>query len=254
MNLIYDFLINLQPHLLILHHSNSAWWSLSRSASSSAGVEADAPCLSQLCPPPPPGPHCHSLPAHPVPYLSHRFVYPWDTPRCRSWRSPPHASPWTHRARRRSGHCTGPLGGASASRSSSGCCSRRSMGCSPVRASAGSRGPPARRTGSCGGCCWTGRAHGGTAGPRMQLQGKNKFLLLEFASCGLHFFECSTSQTTCDQVQLDIQDKVTLSSNLATSLNFLLTPKRSWSTWRKPFNTKETCKLHTCTLILSTFG
>lgn len=178
LTLISDSFINLQLGLLIVQHSNSAWWSLSRLASSSAGVEAAAPCLSQLCPPPPPGPHCHSLPAHPVPHLSHQLVYLWDIPRCRSWRSPPPASPWTPRARRRSGRCTGPLGGAWASRPSSGCCSRRSMGCSPVRASAGSRGPPARRTGSCGGCCWTGRAHGGTTGLRMQLQGEDKFLLL----------------------------------------------------------------------------
>lgn len=163
---------------LIFQRSNSTWWSLSRLAFSSAGVGADVPCLSQLCPLPPLGPHCQSLLAPPVPYPSLQFVYPWDTPHCRSWRNPPPASPGTPRARRRSGRCTGPPGGAWASRSNSGCCNRRPRGCSPARASAGSRGPPARRTGSCGGCCWTGRAHGGTTGPRRQLQGEEKVLLL----------------------------------------------------------------------------
>lgn len=174
------YLSHLPPHLLVFQPSNSTGWSQSRWASSSAGVEADA--HSRLCPPLPPGPHFHSLPAPPVLYPSLRFVYPWDTPHCRSWRSPPRASPWTPRARRRSGRCTGPPGGAWASRSSSGCCSRRPTGCSPARASAGSRDPPARRTGSCGGCCWTGRAHGGTTGLRRQLQGEDKFLHLQIAS------------------------------------------------------------------------
>lgn len=69
----------------------------------------------------------------------------------------------------------------------------------------------------------------------MQLQGEDKFLLLETASCGLHFFECSASQTTCDPVQVDVQDierkakhlMFTLSSNLATPFNFLLPSRRS---------------------------
>lgn len=149
-------------------HPSSAWWSQTCWASSSE-AEANPPHRSYLPPPAPPGPHCLFRLALPAPCPSLQFVYPLDIPRCRSWRSLRRASPWTPLVRSRSGHCTGRLSGAWASRPGSGCCSHRSMGCSPATASAGSRGPPAPHTGSNGGCCWTGQARGGTAGLQMQL-------------------------------------------------------------------------------------
>lgn len=159
---------------LIHHHSNSAWWFQTCWVFSLSGAEADGHPDSQPSPPSPPVPHCLSPFVHPVPYPPLQFVYPLDIPRCRSWRNPRRASPWTPVAQSRSGQCRRRQGGAWASRSGSGCCSHRSKGCSPARASVGSRGPPVHHTGSNGGCCWTGQAHGGTAGLQMQLGREEK--------------------------------------------------------------------------------
>lgn len=164
------FCVNFLNHISRLVHPNSAWWSQMCWASSLSGAVVEP--VPQPSPLSPPLPRCLNLLALPVQCCSRPGIYPQDTPRCRFWRSPQLASLWTRAAPSRSGRCSARQGGAWASRSGSGCCSRRSSGCSPAQVSVRSTGPPRRRTGSIGGCCWTNQAPAGTANLQKQLQKK----------------------------------------------------------------------------------
>lgn len=134
-----------------------------------SGVVEDLHPVHHYCPSLASVRHFLTVLVPPVLYLSLLFVYLQDIPRCRSWRNPRHASPWTRAALSRSSQCDGRQDGAWASNLGSGCCSRRTTGCCPARAPVGSRGPLVHCTGSIGDCCWRGQAHGGTAGLQMQL-------------------------------------------------------------------------------------